>query len=127
MQTPPPSSGGRALPALRPTASVPPGSALPVPSNHYETPLFVEQAAPPPAAEAKRALHEWRDLVRRGRWLILGTLLLSLGLGVAYVMLKTPTYNAHSVLLVNTQTPARAQGTVSPPAATGSSGRRARS
>ena len=57
----------------------------------------------PNAADAKKSLQEVLETLRRGKWLILGVLLVVLAAATAYTVLSDPEYESRSLLMVDTQ------------------------
>ncbi|HEX8297989.1 MAG TPA: Wzz/FepE/Etk N-terminal domain-containing protein, partial [Rubricoccaceae bacterium] len=91
--------------ALAPIAT--PAPALPAPSGPPQTPA--PPAAPAaPRAEARRAVRDKAQMLRRHKWLILATTLLGLGAAALYNATAPVRYEAYSVLLVS---PPAEQGT----------------
>lgn len=76
---------------------------LPAPAASVPPPLFPE---PPTAAEARWAFYDRLDLLRRGRWIIAGAAAAALLLAVLALALRSSSYEAYSLVLVQSQTPA---------------------
>ncbi|MEM1118164.1 MAG: GNVR domain-containing protein [Bacteroidota bacterium] len=85
-----------------------PMSAAPPQLEPASPPPPAVPPVPPPAggrAEARKTVRDRIRMLRRYRWLILGTMLAGLGLAALYGVLAGPTYTAYSVLLVDAGEP----------------------
>ncbi|WP_412068177.1 GumC family protein [Rubrivirga sp. IMCC43871] len=66
-------------------------------------PAVLPSAAPvssAPRAEARRSFRSTLRMLRRHAWLIAGLTALGLAVGAAYATFRTPSYEAHSILLI---------------------------